>query len=121
MFGFTSSGCFIIGVIFGFILAAILAVGAVFFFNTDLRREGITYVESFWSKVKNSVDDSIDAAKKTPAPCRSPKNGTDSADPQSAAEPDVTFPQQKEDKTRKPGITINIGMNSESRCRNSFV
>ena len=66
MFGFTSSGCFIIGVIFGFILAAILAVGAVFFFNTDLRREGITYVESFWSKVKNSVDDSIDAAKKAP-------------------------------------------------------
>ena len=66
MLGLTSSGCFITGIIVGFLLAAVVAVGCVFYFNPDLKARGIRHIESFWGQVKNGVDDSIDAVKKAP-------------------------------------------------------
>ena len=66
MLGLTSSGCFITGIIVGFLLAAVVAIGCVFYFNPDLKERSIRHVETFWGQVKHGVDDSIDAVKKAP-------------------------------------------------------
>ena len=96
MFGFTSSGCFILGIIFGFILAAAVGVACVFYFNSDFKSKTVTQVEFYWNKVKNNVDNSIDAVKKAPE-----------------AEPEISSPQQPqpsrtENKNDRPEININI-------------
>ena len=66
MLGLTSSGCFITGIFTGFLLAVVVAIACVFYFNPDLKERGIRYVETFWGQVKDGVDDSIDAVKKAP-------------------------------------------------------
>ena len=66
MLGLTSSGCFITGLLIGFLLAIVVAVACVFYFNPDLKARSIRHVETFWGQVKDGVDDSIDAVKKAP-------------------------------------------------------
>ncbi|MBR7139160.1 MAG: hypothetical protein IKD44_06405 [Lentisphaeria bacterium] len=63
MLGIKSSGCFIIGIITGFILALVLGIVCVCFFNPTFKEKTLTHVEIIWKKIKNNVDDSLDAAK----------------------------------------------------------
>lgn len=67
MFGITNSGCFVAGIIIGFILALILGIACVFYFNPEIKSATISKVESVWGTVKTNVDDSIDAVKKAPS------------------------------------------------------
>lgn len=66
MFGFTSSGCFIVGIIIGFIAAALLAVGSIFYFKPDIKAQVLSRVEQIWGDVKSNVDNSIEVVKKAP-------------------------------------------------------
>ena len=67
MFGFTSSGCFIMGIVTGFIIALVIAVACVFYFKPDVKVQVISHVEQLWTKFKNNVDTSIEAAKNAPS------------------------------------------------------
>ena len=66
MFGLTSSGCFITGVVFGFILAAFLGISCIFFFNPEIKNSTLNRIEEIWGNVKKQVDGSISAAKNAP-------------------------------------------------------
>lgn len=66
MLGIKSSGCFIIGIIIGFILALFVGTACLCYFNPDIKQKTLTRVEEIWSKIKSKVDGSIDAAKKAP-------------------------------------------------------
>ena len=66
MFGIKSSGCFIIGIITGFIIALFLGTACVFFFNPSIKQKTLDHVEQIWRKIKSNVDDSLDAAKNAP-------------------------------------------------------
>lgn len=66
MLGIKSSGCFIIGIIMGFILALFVGTACLCYFNPDIKQKTLTRVEEIWSKIKSKVDGSIDAAKKAP-------------------------------------------------------
>ena len=66
MFGLTSSGCFITGIVFGFILAAVLGISCIFFFTPEIKNTTINRIEEIWGNVKKQVDGSISAAKNAP-------------------------------------------------------
>ena len=66
MFGITSSGCFLTGIVVGFILALFLGVACVFYFNPTIKEKSLSKVEEVWGNVKNKVDISLDAAKNAP-------------------------------------------------------
>ena len=92
MLGFTSSGCFIMGIIIGFILAVLVAVAALFYFKPDIKAQVLTHVEEQWSSVKNSIDNSIDAVKKAPV-----------------AEPALAVPRKVQPETHKPAAVPVTG------------
>lgn len=111
MFGFTSSGCFILGIILGFILAAIVGVFCIFYFNPDFKNKSIEQVEYFWQKIKDNVDDSIDSVKKAPVASSAPNTSQ-------VSEPEISSDEKKEvtrytttdsGKNKTPGLIINIG------------
>ena len=64
MLGCTGTGCFVIGIVTGFILAAILGLFIVFHFNPDARESTLSSVRQVWTSVKSGVDNTLDA----PAP-----------------------------------------------------
>ena len=66
MFGIKSSGCFIIGIMTGFIIALFLGTACIFFFNPSIKQKTLDHVEQIWKKIKSNVDDSLDAAKNAP-------------------------------------------------------
>ena len=91
MLGFTSSGCFIMGIVMGFILALLVGVACVFYFNPEFKQKSVSKIESFWGSVKAGVDNSIDAVKK--APVAEPAAAKPEADKATAAKPQVAEPQ----------------------------
>ena len=66
MFGITSSGCFLTGIIVGFILAALVGVACIFYFNPTVKEKSLNRVEEIWSGIKTNVDGSIEAVKNAP-------------------------------------------------------
>ena len=66
MLGIKSSGCFIIGILTGFILAFFAGIVCICYFNPDIKHKTVTRVEEIWKSIKSGVDGSIDAAKNAP-------------------------------------------------------
>jgi len=66
MFGIKSSGCFMIGTVFGFLIAAVLGVIIFFYFHPDLQEKNAEKVEKVWNKVKDNGDHYIKTIKKAP-------------------------------------------------------
>ena len=104
MLGFTSSGCFIMGIILGFILALFVGIACVFYFNPEFKEKSISNVESLWGSVKDGVDNSIDAVKKAPvAEPAVPKAAVPKAPVKAQpAEPQLAKPQASMPKTEEP-------------------
>ena len=107
MFGIKSSGCFILGIIMGFILALALGGVCVLFFNPQFRAKAVGKVEKVWGSVKDSVDDSIDAVKK--APGARPVKEEAPAQQNGSSEPQVTAPQKQRNEIELPlkGIKVS--------------
>lgn len=107
MLGLTSSGCFITGIITGFLLAIVVAVACVFYFNPDLKERGIRHIEMIWGDVKEGVDGSIDAVKKAPVAdpkYQFPAPGKTSV--KEVAEPEIKLPAPKQDTNLvKPAVS----------------
>ena len=104
MLGFTSSGCFVTGIILGFVLALCLGVGAIFYFNPAVKEQSVNKVESVWGEVKNKVDGSIDAVKN--APTAEPAIPAGKVAPRQQG----TAPTQSSGGTRRPKIEIKVGI-----------
>ena len=106
MFGIKSSGCFILGIIMGFILALALGGVCVLFFNPQFRAKAVGKIERVWGTVKDSVDDSIDAVKKAPG-ARPVKE--ESAPKGASSEPDVSAPKKQRTEIELPlkGIKVS--------------
>ena len=64
MLGCTGTGCFVVGIVTGFILAAILSLFIFFHFNPDVRDSTLSTVRQIWTSVRSGVDNTLD----TPAP-----------------------------------------------------
>ena len=75
MLGCTGTGCFVVGIVTGFILAAILGLFIFFHFNPDVRDSTLSTVRQIWTSVRSGVDSTLD----TPPPPHTPR----------AAEPQV--------------------------------
>ena len=104
MLGLTSSGCFITGLVLGFILAAAVGLACVCYFNPEIKEQTIGRVEAFWGKVKDNVDSSIDAAKK--APTAEPQIGTST--PKTASSKEIS-PRRSSSGTTKGTAPADAG------------
>ena len=107
MLGLTSSGCFITGTVFGFILAAILGGACIFFFNPDLKNKTINRIEEVWNGVKQQVDGSISAAKN--APVAEPEIKISQPSVSSPDKASQKAPQQEGAKEKSPLVQIKLG------------
>lgn len=110
MFGITSSGCFVMGIIIGFILALIIGAACIFHFNPNIKKTALTKVESVWGEVKSNVDSSIDAAKKAPtAEPHIPRQKTVAAPPERKTRNKLQIPGTPA-QTSIPRIEVKIGI-----------
>ena len=66
MFGIKSSGCFIMGIVTGFILALIAGTVCICYFNPSIKEKTLGQLEAYWKNIKTGVDNSLDAAKRAP-------------------------------------------------------
>lgn len=106
MLGIKSSGCFIIGIVTGFILALFVGTACICYFNPDIKQKTLTRVEEIWAKIKSNVDGSIDAAKN--APTVEPEVPL-SPSPSGSEQPAET-PQGQAAPRSRPRIEIKLGI-----------
>ena len=106
MFGITSSGCFLTGIIVGFILAAIVGVACIFYFNPAAKEKSLTRVEEIWGGIKTNVDGSIEAVKNAPTAEPQIPVPSKSAVPQKSGAPSPAGASG----SRLPKIEIKLGI-----------
>ena len=67
MLGCTGTGCFIVGIVTGFILAGLLGLLIFFHFNPDVRDSTLSAVRQIWTSVRSGVDNTLDTPAKPAA------------------------------------------------------
>jgi len=74
MLGCTGTGCFVVGIVTGFILAGVLGLLIFFHFNPDVRESSLSAVRRVWTSVRSGVDSTLDTpAKPGPTPPPEPQ------------------------------------------------
>ena len=108
MLGIKSSGCFIIGIMTGFVLALFLGAGFVFYFNPDIKQKTLTRVEEIWDRIKKQVDHSLGAAKN--APTAEPAVPANQPSVPAAQGGGGTAPAPAAPPSNRPRIEIKLGI-----------
>lgn len=108
MLGCTSSGCFIVGIIIGFILSLVVVTACIFYFNPSLKAQIVSHVEQMWGSVKSNVDTSIEVVKKAPV-AEPVKQGAEPqlappASPGKTNTPSANAPASSSAKPQSPGF-----------------
>ena len=68
MFGCTRTGCFIMGVVLGFLLASALVLFCLFQLNPSFREKTVTGTRQIWIQVKGGIDDAVGTEQVKPPP-----------------------------------------------------